>query len=215
MNDSGHPLKLVAAETEEPELDLGRILESLVRGKWMILVLYTVAVVLAAGYVVNTDPVYEATSMVYVDKQGGTLEEMTLGGSGAGASIATQMEIIKSRALASRVLDRMYLLEVNPETGKRFDLLQNEQKGQTEIVNSLRNSALSVRSGDRDVDLIYISAKSIVPEEATVISNLYAEEYESYDRMVSRQSSTALRQFFDQQVQRLDSTVRVEELESH
>ena len=194
------------------ELNLGDIFENVLRGKWWILASFTVCVLIGGALVAQTDPLYEATSLVHIENKGGGIEALTMTGVSSGSSMGTEMRIIKSRSIAGQVLARMQAMQVNPLSGAPFNLLESgKNKSQVDLIEKLRGRALNVATLGADVDLLKINYQSVEPEDAAEVANLYADEYEVYDRRVNRQSSSALRAFFDDQVQRLDSTVRAQE----
>ena len=109
-------------------------------------------------------------------------------------------------------MKRLQETQRNPLTGSDFHLLTAHRDNlDFDPVESLKDDLLRVATVGPDVDLINITIQSEVPAEAMYLANVYADEYEAYDRRVSRQGATSLREFFDKQVQRLDSIVRVEE----
>lgn len=197
---------------QDDEISLGDLFERILQGKWWVLAIYTVVVSLVALYTAAQAPLFEATSMVHVEGEDPGLADLATMGFGGSSSIETQVHIVRSRVIAGEVVRRLQEVGRNPLTGGPFHLLTaREDDPEFDPVESLKSNLLRVSTVGPDVDLINITVQSELPAEAMYLANVYADEYEAYDRRVSRQGATSLREFFDQQVQRLDSIVRVEE----
>ncbi|MBY6046481.1 polysaccharide biosynthesis tyrosine autokinase [Vannielia litorea] len=103
---------------EDDVIDLGVLLASLWRGKWIIAI-FAVLGILAGGYYayVAAVPIYRATSVVMLetDQQSVVdIESVVSGLSADTVTINSEIEVMKSRSLAGRVSDRLDL-EQNPE----------------------------------------------------------------------------------------------------
>jgi capsular exopolysaccharide synthesis family protein len=193
-------------------MTLTTLLDQILSGKWWVLAVFMTAVLAAALYTAFQVPQYQATSMVHVESQGAAIGSLTMTGLEEASTIGTQVEIIRSRTIAQQVVERLEVLGRNPLTGEPFQLVRDRPEGSTyDPVETLRKRRLNVAPLGREVSLINITVQSPVPEEATLIANLYADEYQQYDQEVSRLSSANLRRFFDRQVREIDSTLRVEE----
>ncbi len=202
----------MSPDSRGKEIDLSDLLERVLRAKWWILLVYAVCIALAALITSLQSPLYQATSMVHVESEGGGLADLATLGMGGGGSIETQVHIVRSRVIAQEVVRRAQEDRQNPLSGEPFELLADRPGVQFyDPVETLKNERLTVATVGSDVDLINITILSVRPAEATYLANAYADEYERYDRRVSRQGATNLREFFDQQVQRLDSVARSKE----
>ncbi|MBY6153610.1 polysaccharide biosynthesis tyrosine autokinase [Vannielia litorea] len=103
---------------EDEVIDLGALLASLWRGKWIIAI-FAVLGILAGGYYayVAAVPIYRSTSVVILetDQQSVVdIESVVSGLSADTVTINSEIEVMKSRSLAGRVSDRLDL-EQNPE----------------------------------------------------------------------------------------------------
>lgn len=199
-------------DVRDDEIQLSDLLEKMLQGKWWILGVYTALILLASIVTFLQDPMYEATSMVHVEGETSMLGDISDLGLGSGSSIETQVYIVRSRTIAQQVVRLISELGENPLSGRPFNLFDlGEGDRHFDPVETLMEDLLQVETVEPDVDLITITISSAEPADATYLANLYADEYERYDRRVSRQGATSLREFFDQQVGRLDSIVRSQE----
>ncbi|MBU1664569.1 MAG: capsular biosynthesis protein, partial [Gammaproteobacteria bacterium] len=101
------------AEDSEDEINLGEIFATLLEYKWLIVAITFFTILLGAAYLYVATPVYQADALLQVDdKKGGggltALKELQplLGDS---TSVAAQLEILQSRMILGRVVDKLKL----------------------------------------------------------------------------------------------------------
>ncbi len=98
------------APPDDDEIDLGRYLRVIARRKWTVLAVFAVAVVVAAVVSLLTTPVYRASLALQIERS-----EANLFGSGGDLesreAYQTQIELLKSRGLAQRVITDLRLDE--------------------------------------------------------------------------------------------------------
>ena len=191
---------------QDDEISLQEILNVLRKSKWLILGCFLGVLTLAALYVVLKTPQYRATTSVLVDEQQSTpqLGEL-MGLSGAQNNIANEVEILKSRTIALGVADRLLDEQNVPGTGERLSILtppEEEELTRLDVMHRLRNSYVTVQPVGREVDLIDIAVASPQPQEATLVANLYAEEFVAYNRASSRRRVSASREFLSDMTDR-------------
>ncbi|SFB86378.1 GumC family protein [Tropicimonas isoalkanivorans] len=102
--------------SDEDEIDISNLLYSLWRGKWIILACGLIATMLGAYHAFNnTRPVYTASALVALntreEKAVSNLESVVSGLSTDWMSINTELEILKSRTIGARLVDRLNLDE--------------------------------------------------------------------------------------------------------
>lgn len=104
-----------AAGIEGDGIDLRAILRVLLRYKWMLLALTLAGGVLAAVQSLRSTPLYRTAALVQIDR---TAQRVVAFGNEVdsekevwddGAQLTTQIELLKSRAIAERVIDEMGL----------------------------------------------------------------------------------------------------------
>ncbi|TBW08931.1 polysaccharide biosynthesis tyrosine autokinase [Azotobacter chroococcum] len=116
---------LAQSQADDDETDLQQLWRTLWRRKWSILSLVVVAVTLAIFAVLGITPVYRAGATLLIEeKQANVVSiEQVYGVEGTGSSyLQTQFELLKSRALAERVVR-----ELNLTTHPEFDPRQQPE----------------------------------------------------------------------------------------
>ncbi len=125
MNTSTRPGRLSIApmtpprtEPEDDEIDLGALLATLWRGKWLIAFL-TIAAILIGGYYayVAAVPLYRSTAVVILETrqdQVVDLQSVVSGVSGDTSEVNSEVEVLRARSLMGKVVDRLRL-EIDPE----------------------------------------------------------------------------------------------------
>ncbi len=103
---------------EEDTIDIGALIGTLWRGKWLI-ALVTLIVMLLAGYYAYSVavPTYQSTAVVILQtKQDSVIDLQAVAGgfSGDSTEVNTEVEVLRSRGLAGKVVDRLNLIE-DPE----------------------------------------------------------------------------------------------------
>ena len=117
MNQSQKNFSQAPAEDDDT-IDVGALLATLWRGKWLI-ALVTLASMLLAGYYVYgvAVPKYRSTSVVVLETKEDSVVDLkaVVGGfSGDSTDVNTEVEVIRSRGLVGKVVDRLNLIN-DPE----------------------------------------------------------------------------------------------------
>ena len=168
---------------------------SIVKRKWAILGVALVVSALAALAALNTTPVYHATATVLIEQNRPkivSIEEVYSGGGNSREHFETQADILGSRSLANKVIEKLNLThhpEFDPRQGKppfwRAVLKQlgigAEGKPQTEkqihsaVLNAFMNRT-SIEPG-RMSQLIKVSFDSADPQLAADVANEMVQSY--------------------------------------
>ena len=188
---------------ERDDLDLRQYLAVIARNKWSILTLSLIITVIAALYVYSLAPVFRATSTILLDPQKQnvvSIEEVYGLPNLYYEYYQTQLEIIRSRELLAKVVNRLNLAPGDLVKGNRepkisFDwrsLIPNFSTGetvepvakQTTMTKEEKEDALAGSlSGMVDVNLVNdshlvnISFDTHNPELAARLANALAEVY--------------------------------------
>ena len=184
------------------------VLETLRRGKWLILAVLIVVLAGAAAYTVLTDPEYESSSLLMVDTQstGAPDDVMAFFGGGLESrNLANQLLILRqSLLIAERTAERIVGMKVVPETGDPFTLLEENEDPITitELALRLQEEYVNVAMESEDVDAIWIRVTSTLPAEAALIANIYAEEYVQRTKEINRKQVSASREFLENQIEK-------------
>ena len=193
---------------DDAALDFTEIWLTLRRGKWIILLTCLFITSAVAGYTFLQEPEYETESMVMVERGGeGRAAFAGLGGDREGRSLENEIGKLQfSGDLIQRVVERIVeTADAMEEATARqyFPVLfdeDGERRGSADVARAVRDrmsfSAMGAQS------MIRINAWSPVPEEASRLANIYAEEYQVYARESSRAGAVAAREFLEEQVER-------------
>ncbi|MEZ5645285.1 MAG: polysaccharide biosynthesis tyrosine autokinase [Burkholderiaceae bacterium] len=110
-----------ATEAEDDGLDLRDLLRVVRKHKWMLIAVTLLCGVIAAVHSLRATPMYSATALVQIDR---TAQRVVAFGRDVdaeqnywddGSQLQTQIELLKSRALAERVIDEMGLNRRQPQ----------------------------------------------------------------------------------------------------
>ncbi|OIQ38371.1 MAG: chain-length determining protein [Roseobacter sp. MedPE-SWde] len=131
-------------EMEEDVIDLGQLVSTLWRGKWVIGLVTTLAI-LAGGYYayVAATPLYTSSSVVMLEtdqKSVVDLESVVGGLTGDSTEVNSELEVLKSRGLMGKVVDKLDLVS---------DAEFNSSLRDPSVVDQLKDyikSALSLKS---------------------------------------------------------------------
>ncbi|MEX2400670.1 MAG: polysaccharide biosynthesis tyrosine autokinase [Rhodothermales bacterium] len=197
----------------EDEISIRDIIQILLKGKWIVLACFVVILSVVAIDTLQQDPVYQASSTLYLNNQNTTpqLGEL-LGASTGNRKVANEIEIIKSRLIAGHVADQLLELQRIPGTNDPIGVVGSNPGSVTrlELAQRLRGH-IAARPLSREVDIIELTATSTIPAEAALIANVYAEEYVEYNRTASRARMTASREFLAEVTDRFNTELEQSE----
>lgn len=188
---------------EDSEIDLSHLVKTLWRGKWIILVCTVIAIFISGYYVfVRAVPVYTATASIALEsreEQIVDIESVVTGLGGDQATVNTEIEVLKSRSLISKLVRDLNLQddpEFNPElrpkgglsigSGIRWirgnvfgqDVTRKPREAQA-IFDTVVNQVLATISvsNPRQTFVFRISSVTKDPRKSALISNRLAELY--------------------------------------
>lgn len=192
-----------ADEEGARELSLHDLLEIVRKGKWLIASFFVVILALTAVYTFTRDPEYQATSSIQVNSESSAPQLGDLLGLDKGfRNVLNEIEILKSRTIASRVAERLFDYPAPATEAEAFSVLAEPDDGTPltieAIVDRLREDVVRISPVSQDVDFINIDAVSSNPKEVAIIANLYAEEFVEYNRTASRARMRIAREYFEE-----------------
>ncbi len=184
----------------------------LLRLNWIPVTLITFAgLVVAILYAVNSIDVYKSTVTLKISRpQGGSVLTSPLLPEfqewGNDRFIANEIEIMKSytarELVAVTLIDSFY----RDKNKKRYFVLLDPKmkeknidenvKSTEDLANSLSDVSIDQKRG---LDIIEISALSPSPFEATLIANVYAQQYKNLNLKQNRDQLTVVTNFLDEQ----------------
>lgn len=184
----------------DDEIDLFKLLSTLLRHKWTLLIFLLVFSVSAALLALNQIPIYSSEGTLFISESknrysyaGSDLSNLltTTYGIGVGSTIANELQIIKSRTLSEDIADSV-LSKKFTASGKKYPVLwrdypEDSTSASRDIVALRIRGNLSAEQLDRETDIVRISFESPLPEEASYITNLTMD---TYSRLSTEQNRT-------------------------
>jgi capsular exopolysaccharide synthesis family protein len=208
--------------TDRRSSQLHDLLQTLWTGKWMILGVVAAVVLAAAVYTYTIPTTYRTSSLLLVDRDGQT---SVLSGLGRGRTspfgqqdqtLQNELLILRqSRTISTRVAERLKDMGTHPETGAPLQIVRGPEgeRLSTSAIAGKVQGMISAQPGSEQTDALYISATSNHAYEASLVVNLYAEEYIQRTREKSREDLKASREFLEEQADTLRQDVQAAEQE--
>lgn len=194
--------ELDTPENKEETIDLQNFFRVVSRFKWKILTLSFIVTVLAIVVVYSITPKYIAKATLLIEAEQAnvvSIEEVYGLNSGKKEYFVTQLEILKSRQIASKVVDKLNLIshpEFDPEQQpEQFSLIDTVKSYlpflPQDIDNSTKEEKLYVKQQEvvaefisrlsitliKKTQLITIAFESQSPKLAALVANTVAETY--------------------------------------
>jgi capsular exopolysaccharide synthesis family protein len=136
------PQSLTSQQMDDDVIDLGALISTLWRGKWIVLLITALAVFLGGYYAyILATPLYRATAVVILEpnqEQIVDLQSVMGGFSGDTSEVNSEVEVLRARGLMGKVVDRLELVddpEFNP--GLRLPGLTDQAKDYVKSVLGL------------------------------------------------------------------------------
>ena len=196
-----------AHDPEQTAIDFRDIIDTLRRGKWIILVTCMLISAGIAGFKLTETPLYEATSLVRLstnqNKQLSPSDRLS-DYSVKELSQADELSFLNnSGELGRRVASRLEEVSRVLGSDSYFTILRSEEGGmplETEQISArLRQKVQFVPA---EQSMIAIKAVSSSKVEAIQVANLYAEEYKNFDLDRSRAQLTQALDFLESELAR-------------
>ncbi len=163
----------------------------LLRRKWIILISLIIAVAIGIAYVQYTTPIYQASGKLLLVQDGGMASlsggmkaDMMLTGIGKRADpLQTQIQVLKTRPMLQKVIDKLGLLN---------------KEGKPVKPGSIRGKLTF--GVIPNTNIIQMSCKHESPEVAAAILNALAEVFVETNRDLNKESATAAKLFIEKQL---------------
>jgi succinoglycan biosynthesis transport protein ExoP len=192
------------AAPAENRVLIRHLIQTGLRGKWVLIGSLLLFVGLAAAYLYVKEPVYRAETSVIIETKGRG-EVLDLGGSGAFRDILVEVEILESLGLAKRVAGRM-LTDLDASGSDAplgtWPIFVAATTPTLTLVSLARvvQKSIDIEQVRREVGVVRIGARSRLPREAQYVANLYAAEYAARNLEMSRSEATGVRSFLESQI---------------
>ncbi|MEP2726942.1 polysaccharide biosynthesis tyrosine autokinase [Roseibium sp.] len=195
-------------EDREPAIDLHQLMAAVRRNRWLILAVVLAAVLLGLVATMLMTPRYTATASIQIDQESARILDSqdvqpTSAIQDADRFLQTQVDVLKSRAMALRVVDSLNLhenAEFITQMGERLE--PTDEEGATNLDHSIAGlieDNLTVEL-PRESRVVSISFNSPDPDLAAKIANAYVTNYISYNLERKYNSSSYARDFLQKQL---------------
>jgi tyrosine-protein kinase Etk/Wzc len=195
----------------ESQVSIQDYIRILYRGRWIIVISFIVVMLITLYYTYTATPVYEAMTTVII-KSDGSMERQIFNMNAFGGQttlITNQMEILKSRRIAQRVVKRLEMSEVRDS----LSLFQPNDDGE---FLSMRAMVATIRgnmevSQRKDTDIIELKYHASRPFEAAFIANTIADEFRLTNAEASKIEMVDLKSFLETQLHKKGEELRLSE----
>lgn len=183
-------------EQEQP-LQLMDYLRIMYRGRWIILFSFLIVFIATLIYTLKTPPTYEAKTTLLIESNNSMEQSLfNLTSFGTQANMLTnQMEILKSRNIAERVVRRLEQSDVKDSISFFHPLEDGTELTFNDRVGIVMNS-MEV-DPKRDTDILTLTYKAGSPFEAAYIANTIAQEFAQQNAETNRLEVTEMRKFIE------------------
>ena len=183
-------------------VDIGSIWRTMRRGKWIIFLVLILATGGAAIYSYLATPEYEAESIIQIKTDGSALpgDDTPV----TKPTLSSEMGVLMRSADLVRQVSEEFVRQAR-ETGRtgQFPLLQQTNIGDNaadgRAISRQVYRAMEFRAIDAN-DMIAMISTSSTPQEAALLANVYAAEYQIFSRSKSRAKLVAARDFLEEQL---------------
>ena len=191
-------------------------LDVIIRGKWIILGTFFLALTGATYYNSLKPNEYDTSALIQLNsREQSGMADLLGTGMGMGSMwgyansriVSNELVVIQnSIAMTRDIRDKLKELDTVPSTGKPIQLIRDAETGEVypdgKLVDVIRGAFTASEEG-RDVDFIRIATTALDPAEAALIANVVSNAYVEATKASSRRTATASRQFLEEQSQRL------------
>ncbi|MGN3975246.1 GumC family protein [Tsuneonella sp. SYSU-LHT278] len=209
FDDAEYVFDDLEVEEREPAIDLRELYGAIRRNRWLILGVVTAAVLLGLVATMLMTPRYTATASIQIDQESARILESqdvqpVAAYQDADRFLQTQVDVLKSRAMALRVLDSLGMRgkpdEFVDRMGGRLDPeIADNAVARDQALLGLMEDNLAVDL-PRESRVVSISFESPDPALAARIANAYAAEYIAYNLERKFNSSSYARDFLSKQL---------------
>jgi uncharacterized protein involved in exopolysaccharide biosynthesis len=217
----------------EEEIHLLDYLRVIVRRKWVVIIFFCTVMTSTAVFTLLQTPVYQSASKIRIYKEGPNVTQFgevmsQSGGWGAqGIFMKSEIEVLKSRALALRVVKRLHL-ELHPEFtgassspsiwnlfglfGKKEKKEEKKEEGKDDPSAAMVGAFLGRISITpvKQTQLVYIGAHTKDRNLSPLMANALAEEYIRYSLeakvFVGSSASTELAKQLEELTDKLENS---------
>ncbi len=184
-------------DDQEQPLEFSDYLRILYRGRWIIAISFIAVLLAALIYTFKTPPTYEAKTTLLIETTNSveqSLFNLTSFGNQANM-LSNQMEILKSRNIAERVVRKLEHSDVRDSISFFHPLDDGTELTFNDRVEIVQQS-MDVEP-KRDTDILTLKYQAGSPFEAAYIANTIANEFAKQNAETNRLEVTEMRKFIE------------------
>jgi len=184
-------------DDQEKPLEFADYLRILYRGRWIIAISFITVLAATLIYTFKTPPTYEATTTLLIETNNSVEQSLfNLTSFGSQANMLTnQMEILKSRNIAERVVHFLEQSDVRDSISFFHPLDDGTELTFNDRVEIIQES-MDVEP-KRDTDILTLKYQAGSPFEAAFIANAIANQFAKQNAETNRLEVTEMRKFIE------------------
>ncbi|MET3107088.1 succinoglycan biosynthesis transport protein ExoP [Oxalobacteraceae bacterium GrIS 2.11] len=187
-------------------MHLQQILLVIYARKLLVITIFLLTVTAVTTFSFMLPKTYKATASVVMNYKGvDPLTGSAMPGQLLPGYMATQIDIINSKNVALRVVERLKL-DQDPETIKEFNKLENKHGTIQDWLAAGISRRLEIVPS-RESSVLEISCKASPPEYAAKLANAYAAEYQNASVQLRVEPMQKASDYFNEQSQKLRAAV--------
>ncbi|MDR8392371.1 polysaccharide biosynthesis tyrosine autokinase [Aliifodinibius sp. S!AR15-10] len=209
-----------AESNEKNELDPQKIISTILRYKWLIMVFMIAGTIGAWFYADTITPTYESKGTLMIQSEGSNEELSQIisraTGVGTRSTLINELQVLQSRQFALQVAQK--LIEEDPGNINQFPVLWTEDMETGEIsrvsegtVASRIMRSLSFLQPNPDSDVVEISFTSPSPQEAAKVVNEAMNIYVENSKQQSRQAAEKTAEFLNTEKEKMRQKLQASE----
>ncbi|RMF60098.1 MAG: polysaccharide biosynthesis tyrosine autokinase [Calditrichaeota bacterium] len=198
-------------QENEQQISLQDYLRILYRGRWIILTSFVVVVLATAYFTFTATPVYEATAKILIEDKN-SMEKALFDINYLGNQstvIQNQLEILKSRTLAERVVLRLQSAVYRDS----LEIFQPDENGDYMVLRDQVDWILDrlTVTPKQETEIIHVTFQARSPFEAARICNEVVVTYQQLSKEVNLSEFKDLRQFLELQLRKKSEELKQSE----
>jgi capsular exopolysaccharide synthesis family protein len=184
----------------ESQVSVTDYLRILYQGRWIIIISFIIVLIATVYLTFTTPPQYEATTTIMIESSDAmerTIFDINYFGN-QNTMMFNQIEILKSRSLAEKVIKRLDLSDVRDSLQLFQPSDEGEYMSMRAMVAILQNN-MSIEQ-KRDTDIIDLTYSAGSPFEAAYIANVIASEFQIRNAETNRSEVSELKDFVQERL---------------
>ncbi|MBC8042884.1 MAG: polysaccharide biosynthesis tyrosine autokinase [Rhizobacter sp.] len=188
---------------EDVGINVADYLRALARGKWVVVIIFIIAVVITAFVSYSQQDVYEASTSIIIRNNKSQTAIFNIDFSEQQRTTGNEIAILRSRTLSERIAAKLTQIVYKDPLTKR-DTLAIIKGGGNGFASYAEIGArvlggLTI-TGAKDSDLMMIGFRSNSAEEAAIVSRAIVDTYKDYNKSTTEEAAERLMKFLEGQL---------------